>query len=65
MREVISAIIVFGVAIPAGVFMFILGRNELMIRERVTGGLGMPVIVGFAIIVAILPVIVFLSGARA
>lgn len=62
MKIAVSLIIVFGVAITAAIFIGFIARNEHIGREKVTGNLGMPVLIGFTLIFVVAPVLSFLSG---
>lgn len=62
MANVISMLLLAAVTIPVGVLLFILFRNELEIKERVTGGLGMPVIYGMLLVFVVMPIVVFLTS---
>ena len=61
MQAILSAAIVLTVTITLGVFLVIVARNELVIKDK-TGGYAVPVVIGLAIILVILPLLVFLLG---
>lgn len=62
MAKLISILILASVCGPAAVGIFILFRNELEIKEKVTGGYGMPVIFGFILVFVVMPIIIFLTS---
>lgn len=61
MAKLISILILGAVAIPAAVGLLILFRNELEIKDKVTGGYGIPVIFAFLLVFIVMPIVIFIT----
>lgn len=62
MAKLISILILGAITIPAAIGLLILFRNELEIKEKVTGGYGIPVIFGFLLVFIVMPIIIFITS---
>lgn len=62
MSSLISAVLLALITIPIAIAIIILGRNELEISQKVTGGTGVIVIIGFFVIFVVAPIWAFLAS---
>lgn len=59
MREALSFGLFVCLMIPVAGMLFIVARNELEGKQRVTGGLGMLTVFGFIIVFFVMPVFAY------
>ena len=62
LKLLISILILGAIVVPLGFGLFLMVKDELQNKERVTGGFGMPVLIGAIVVFIILPVFMFISS---
>lgn len=58
----ISILILGAIVVPLAFGLYLMFKDEIENRERVTGGFGLPVLIGATIVFVILPVVMFISS---
>ncbi len=62
LKLLISLLILGAIVLPLGFGLFLMFKDEIENSQRVTGGYGLPVLIGAMLVFVILPVVMFISS---